>query len=113
MEYLRYAGFSVAGAVNGEEALAKARELRPAVVLMDLSLPGIDGWEATRQLKADPATRDILVIALTGHAEPANRARAMLVGCDLFVAKPSLPAEIAAHVIALLDGKANGESAGG
>jgi two-component system cell cycle response regulator DivK len=106
MDYLRYVGFSVAGAATGEEAVGRARELGPAVILMDLSLPGMDGWEATRVLKADPATRDIVVIAVTGHAEPAYRARALEVGCDLVLTKPSLPSEITKHIIELLDAKA-------
>lgn len=103
MEYLRFKGFSVIGAVNGAEAIAKARQARPSVILMDLTMPGIDGWEATRILKSDPATRGIRIVALTGHAEPWSRARAMLVGCDLFLPKPMLPADVAAHIIRLLD----------
>ncbi len=67
-EYLKASGFRVAEARTGFEAVAKARELKPDVVLMDLSLPGIDGWEATRQLKADQSTMHIPVVAITGHA---------------------------------------------
>jgi CheY-like chemotaxis protein len=63
-EYLQQSGFRTAEARTGVEAVAKARELKPACVLMDLSLPGIDGWEATRQLKADPNTRHIPVVAM-------------------------------------------------
>jgi two-component system, cell cycle response regulator DivK len=98
MEYLCFAGFRVVGAENGQSAVELARKRRPSVILMDLSLPGMDGWEATRILKSDPRTRGIHIVAVTGHAEPACHARAMLVGCDLFVAKPSLPEEIAAYV---------------
>jgi len=61
---------------------------RPALILMDLSLPEMDGWEATRALKADGATRDIPVIALSAHAMPEDRARAMAAGCDEFETKP-------------------------
>lgn len=103
IEYLRYVGFTVEGARTGEEAVTKARELRPSVILMDLSLPGMDGWEATRVLKSDPATRDIIIMAVTGHAEAAHRARAATVGCDHFVVKPVLPEEIANRVIEVLD----------
>jgi two-component system, cell cycle response regulator DivK len=110
MEYLRFAGYRVAGVADGASAIDAARELRPSVILMDLSLPGIDGWEATRILKTDPGTRDILIIALTGHAEPECRRRAMLAGCDSFIPKPSLPADIAAEIVRLLDGGARGRS---
>jgi two-component system, cell cycle response regulator DivK len=112
MEYLRFAGFQVAGAHDGDSAIAAARELGPSVILMDLSLPGTDGWKATRILKADPATRNIPIIALSGHAGDASHARAIRAGCDLFVAKPSLPSEIAAHVIRMLDDTRKRESGG-
>lgn len=98
VEYLSFQGFRVAEAVNGEEAVARAKELRPAVVVMDLSLPVMDGWEATRRLKADAKTRHIRVIALTGHAEPAHAKRALDAGCDDFVAKPCLPEHLFAKV---------------
>lgn len=106
IEYLEYVGFKVLGAQDGESALEKARKLHPSIILMDLSLPGLDGLEATRILKSDPRTRDILVVALTGHAGPATRDEAMKAGCDSFLAKPCLPREIAQHVVALLDGGA-------
>ena len=67
-EYLQYSGFRVAEAKNGNEAVAQARSLKPDLILMDLSLPGMDGWEATRVLKADEETRHIPIVALTGHA---------------------------------------------
>ena len=67
-EYLRFCGFRVAEARNGNEALEQAFTLVPDLILMDLSLPGMDGWEATRQLKSDERTRNIPVVALTGHA---------------------------------------------
>ncbi len=112
MEYLRFAGFRVEGAADGESAIEAARSLRPAVILMDLSLPGIDGWEATRILKADPETRDICIIAVTGHADAACRARALLVGCDFFLAKPTTPAELTEHIVRFLDRAAKRESYG-
>ena len=87
VEYLEFHGFRVAEAVNGEEAIAQTRSLQPAVIVMDLSLPVVDGWEATRQLKADPATKHIIIIALTGHAEPSHARNAHDAGCDEFVAK--------------------------
>jgi two-component system cell cycle response regulator DivK len=87
-EYLTFRGFEVMEAVNGEEALAQVRARHPAVVLMDLQMPGIGGWEATRQLKADPATTDIIVIAVTAHALTPDEAIARQAGCDGFISKP-------------------------
>ena len=87
-EYLRFRGFEVIDAPDGETALAQAHARRPAVILMDLQMPGIDGWEATRQLKAHPDTSDILVIALTAHALKPDEGIARRAGCDAFVAKP-------------------------
>ena len=91
VEYLQFQGFRVAEAVNGEEAVARTLELLPDVIVMDLSLPVMDGWEATRRVKAEPKTKHIRVIALTGHAEPAHAKKALDAGCDDFVAKPCLP----------------------
>lgn len=101
-EYLQFNGLRVAEAVNGEEAVRRTKELRPSVVVMDLSLPVMDGWEATRRIKADPATANIRVIALTGHAEPAHAKKALDAGCDDFVPKPCLPADLLAKVRAHL-----------
>ena len=97
-EYLSHVGFRVAEAGDGEEAVEKARELRPDVVLMDLSLPGMDGWEATRLLKADPLTRGIRVVALTAHALSSYADSARAAGCDGVVTKPCLPPDLAAEV---------------
>lgn len=91
VEYLQYQGMRVCEAVNGEEAVRRTRELLPSVIVMDLSLPVMDGWEATRRIKADPRTKHVRVIALTGHAEPAHTKKALEAGCDDFVAKPCLP----------------------
>lgn len=98
VEYLSFQGLRVAEAVNGEEAVARAKELRPDVVIMDLSLPVMDGWEATRRIKADPKTKHIKIVALTGHAEPSHAKRALDAGCDDFVAKPCLPEHLLAKV---------------
>jgi len=87
-EYLTFRGFSVVDAPNGERALEVARTHPPAVILMDLQMPGIGGWEATRQLKAHPDTRDIIVIALTSHALAPNEEIARQAGCDAFITKP-------------------------
>jgi two-component system, cell cycle response regulator DivK len=102
-EYLEFRGFRVATAVDGQEALDKAFELLPDVILMDLSLPVIDGWEATRRLKDDDRTRDIRVIALTAHALASAHERAKAAGCDSVVTKPCLPKDLEAEVRRQLD----------
>jgi CheY-like chemotaxis protein len=81
-------GHEVLIAVDGQEAIAMTRQHRPAVVLMDMSLPVLDGWEATRRLKTDETTRAIPVIALTAHALPGERERALEAGCVAFETKP-------------------------
>jgi CheY-like chemotaxis protein len=90
-EFLRFSGYEVYEASNGLEAVQMATELLPDLVVMDLSLPVLDGWEATRRLKENPGTRDIPVIALTGHAFEAHSKDAKDAGCDGFLAKPCLP----------------------
>jgi CheY-like chemotaxis protein len=81
-------GFEVLIAENGERALALTSEQMPDLVLMDMSLPVIDGWEATRRLKADPATAAVPIIALTAHAMASDRERALEAGCDDYDSKP-------------------------
>jgi CheY-like chemotaxis protein len=81
-------GYEVAIAVDGEQGLAMAQAEAPALILMDMSLPGLDGWEATRRLKATPATQRIPVIALTAHAMAGDREKAVAAGCDDFDTKP-------------------------
>jgi two-component system cell cycle response regulator DivK len=87
-EYLAFRGFDVSEAKHGAEAIEVARRVKPRIVLMDLSMPGMDGWEATRQLKADPMMKDVIVIAVSAHAFINERARAEDAGCDAFVVKP-------------------------
>jgi two-component system, cell cycle response regulator DivK len=101
-ECLLLSGYRVAEARNGEEAVAQARALSPDVILMDLSLPGLDGWDATRQLKADPDTRHIPVVALTGHAAARATDRAREAGCDRLLIKPALPDVVVEEVRALI-----------
>ncbi len=101
-EYLRFCGFRVAEARNGNEALEQAFALMPDLILMDLSLPGMDGWEATRQLKADERTRSIPVVALTGHALAGASEGAKKAGCDSFVTKPCLPDDLVVEVRRML-----------
>lgn len=97
-DYLTFAGLRVETAADGQEALRKARALSPDLVLMDLALPGIDGWEATRLLKSDPATGHLVIVALTAHALAAEGERARAAGCDGFIAKPCLPPDLLAQV---------------
>jgi two-component system, cell cycle response regulator DivK len=90
-EFLTYSGYQVLEATDGAEAIAKAKELAPDLVVMDLSLPVMDGWEATRRLKGDPQTRHIPILALTGHSFDGHSRGAHDAGCDGFLAKPCLP----------------------
>jgi CheY-like chemotaxis protein len=102
-EYLQFSGFRVAEAKNGNEALEQAFALKPDLILMDLSLPGMDGWEATRRLKADEATRHIPIVALTGHALAGASEGAKRAGCDSFVTKPCLPDDLVVEVRRMLN----------
>ncbi|MDP9033770.1 MAG: response regulator [Myxococcota bacterium] len=97
-EYLSYSGYRVEQATNGQEAVELTKRLKPDVVVMDLSLPVMDGWEATRRLKADETTRHIPVIALTGHALAGHSREAKEAGCEAFLTKPCLPEKLAATV---------------
>jgi len=100
--YLRYAGFAVDEAVTGTEALDKALATAPDLIVMDLSLPGMDGWEATRRLKADPKTKHIPIVVVSGHALEASVRSAQAAGCDVFLRKPCLPQALLAEVRKLL-----------
>jgi CheY-like chemotaxis protein len=89
--YLTYSGYDVLEAGDGVEAVEMATRHLPDVIVMDISLPIMDGWEATRRLKADERTRNIPIIALTGHAMAGQSRDAREAGCDAFLAKPCLP----------------------
>jgi len=97
-EYLEYSGYQVIQAANGIEALQRAIDDQPDIILMDLSLPVMDGWEATRRLKADQRTASIPVVALTGHALAGISERAKEAGCDAFVTKPCLPEDLVREI---------------
>ena len=103
-QFLEFSGFRVAEAQNGHEALDKAFALTPDLIVMDLSLPGLDGWEATRRLKADDRTRAIPIIALTGHALAGHSKGAMDAGCDAFITKPCLPERLMEEIKSMLKG---------
>ena len=102
-EYLEFSGFDVIQAVNGMEALQRAIDAAPDIILMDLSLPVMDGWEATRRLKEDARTNSIPVVALTGHALAGISEGAMKAGCDAFVTKPCLPEDLVKEIRKVLD----------
>lgn len=95
---LEQAGLAVLTAVNGHEALELARRHRPHLVLMDIQMPGLDGYSATEQFKADPALAAIPVLALTAFAAPADRERAERAGCVAHISKPFDPELLLAQV---------------
>jgi CheY-like chemotaxis protein len=95
---LRHTGYEVIEALDGAQAVALARSEHPDLILMDISIPEIDGWEATRILRQDPATRDIPIIALTAHALADDRERATAVGFTAYLAKPIEPRAVVAEV---------------
>ena len=103
-EYLKYSGFDVIEAGNGKEALERALDSAPDIILMDLSLPVMDGWEATRRLKADKSTAGIPIVALTGHALAGILEGAKKAGCDAFVTKPCLPEDLVKEIQRVLSG---------
>lgn len=100
--YLQFSGYRVAEATNGLEAIERATELLPDIILMDLALPKMDGWEATRRLKHDEKTRHIPIVALTGHALAGHAEGARQAGCDSFVTKPCLPDALVAEIKRML-----------
>ena len=104
VEQLEISGFDVIEAGNGEEAISHTSARSPDVVLMDLSLPVLDGWEATRRLKADTRTAHIPVVALTAHDGSGELQRATLAGCDWFVPKPCPPDALITEVRRVLAG---------
>jgi two-component system cell cycle response regulator DivK len=87
-EYLQFRGLETHEAASGLEAVEKAVAVRPGVILMDLAMTNMDGWEATRRIKRDPRTRHIIVIAVTAHALAPDEASAREAGCDGYIAKP-------------------------
>jgi two-component system, cell cycle response regulator DivK len=101
-EFLRFSGFEVIEASNGIEAIQRAIETSPDIVLMDMSLPVMDGWEATRRIKADHRTSGIPVVAITGHAVTSMFEGARRAGCDAFIAKPCLPEDLVKEINTVL-----------
>ena len=95
---LRHAGFEVIEARDGEAGIATAKAKHPGLILMDVSIPLVDGWEATRRIKADPETADIPIIALTAHALASDQQKAKDAGCDGYIPKPAEPRLVLATV---------------
>jgi CheY-like chemotaxis protein len=106
---LEHFGYGVLTANNGDDGIRLAREGHPDLILMDVSIPIIDGWEATKILKADPTTANIPVVALTAHAMAADRAKAAEVGCDGYLAKPVEPRRVIEEVQKFVGEAAAGE----
>jgi two-component system cell cycle response regulator DivK len=96
--YLQHVGFRVSEASDGVEAVERARELQPDLVVMDLSLPRKDGWSAMKTIREDPLTKHIPVILLTGHVLQGTADQALRAGCDAFLAKPCFPDALAAEI---------------
>jgi two-component system, cell cycle response regulator DivK len=90
-EYLDHAGYRAQTASDGREAVRRAIRAHPSVIVMDLAMPILDGWEATRILRADPRTKDIPIVVLTGHAQPEHRQRAHDCGAHCVLTKPCAP----------------------
>jgi len=101
-EYLSFSGFRVIEAQDGQEAIEQSIAQRPSLIVMDLSLPVMDGWEATRRIKADERTRDIRIVVLTGHSAASHAKGAREAGCDSFLAKPCLPDQLVTEIRRLL-----------
>jgi CheY-like chemotaxis protein len=100
--FLESEGFDVVTAANGREAVQRAQELSPDVVVMDLSMPVMDGFSATEELKNDARTRDIPVVALSGHVMSQHTSRARAAGCDTIMPKPSALTDVAAKIRGML-----------
>jgi two-component system cell cycle response regulator DivK len=107
-EYLAFLGYRVETADNGVTALALAQNLRPDLVIMDLSMPDMDGWEAARRLKADPGLASIPILIVTGHALDGSERAALAAGGDAFLTKPCLPEQLAVKAEEMLRGRAAG-----
>jgi CheY-like chemotaxis protein len=103
---LTRAGFDVKVATNGKEAVDWAKTLLPDLIVMDLNLPGLNGWEATRHLKSQPETKHIPIIVLTAHTEEKSRDRAIAAGCDAYETKPIDFGGLVAKISSLLNSRA-------
>ena len=101
-EYLEFNGLRVAGAADAVRGLQMADDLQPSIILMDAALPGLSGWDAIKELKANPRTKHIPVLMMTGHVLGDARDRALAAGADGFIPKPCLPDELTRQIVATL-----------
>jgi CheY-like chemotaxis protein len=106
--YLQYVGMNVVTAVNGVEAVEKASQLLPDVIVMDMAMPELDGGEAAARLKERPNTRNIPVIAVSGYDRPPNQFRALVSGCDAFLKKPLVPRDLSRAIRAVANKRTAG-----
>jgi two-component system, cell cycle response regulator DivK len=97
-DLLGNAGYELTEAENGEEAIAAVAKRRPDLILMDIQLPVLDGYEATRRIKADPATKSIPIIVVTSYALSGDEGKAREAGCDAYVTKPYSPRQLLAKI---------------
>jgi CheY-like chemotaxis protein len=104
-EFLTYLGYAVAEAADGQEAIEATRQLRPDVLLLDLALPVVDGWEVARVVKSDPQLLGTVIIALSACVFPGDVLRATAAGCDLFLDKPCYPQRVADEIERMLQGR--------
>ena len=98
VQFFEFQGWRTATASDGQEGLDKSQALKPDIIVLDLSLPVMDGWEVARRLKANRVTKDIPVLALTGHALDGSRKKAIAAGVNEYLTKPCLPADLAATI---------------
>lgn len=103
MDWFTFKGFRVESAADGFETLTKAGALSPQAIVMDVSIPGLDGWEVASRLRADARTRMVPLIAITGHGGEAVVARTLAAGFDCYLLKPCLPDRLLAEVRRLLE----------
>ena len=99
---LEYHGYKIIEATNGEDAIRIAHEEKPDIILMDISIPGVDGWTATQRIKENPDSQGIPIVAVTAHALPEHRERAEQLGCDGFLTKPCEPRRLLEEVEKLI-----------
>jgi len=109
-EYLTFLGYQVEQAADGNRAWALTEAVHPDVLLLDLALPGIDGWEVARRVRSHPGTRATLIIALSACVTPGDVQRAQTAGCDLFLDKPCYPEAVAAAIERMLASRADAGS---
>ena len=101
-EYLEFNGLRVAGAADAVRGLQLADELQPSIILMDAALPGLSGWDAIKELKANPRTSRIPILMMTGHVLGDAKERALAAGAEGFIPKPCLPDELTRQILATL-----------